>query len=395
MQQPDSAVRNTFKVATIRGVDVYVHWSWLIIFGLITWSLGDFYFQHFHSWNRATAIIVASISAILLFVTVLLHELAHSFVARARGLPVNQIILHLFGGVSNLTREPDDAPTELLVAIAGPLTSLALSGVCYLLFYLASGAPSEVLAVLNYLGVINLILVGFNLIPAFPLDGGRVMRAIIWWISGNLRAATRIATVVGQAIGYLFVFGGLIEAFFLGDVVGGVYLAFIGWFLQSAAGNSNQQVALEQLLRGVDVRDVMDPAPEAVPPDTPIGVLVDQHMLNQNQRAVPIADADGTLLGLVTLGDVRDVDRAEWTFVPVSRIMKPADQLLTVAASDHLANAVRLLAENRYHQLPVMEAGKQIGMLDRAHVLDYLHVRQKLGTTQGGGRGSDGVSAAS
>jgi len=322
---------------------------------------------------------------------VLLHELAHSFVARDRGLPVNQIILYLFGGVSNLTREPDDPRTELLVAVAGPLTSLAISGLCFLLFVLAGGAPSEVLVILNYLGVINLILVGFNLIPAFPLDGGRVMRAIIWWITGNLRRATRIASVVGQAIGYLFVFAGLAEAFFLGDVLGGIYLAFIGWFLQSAAGSTNQQMALEQVLRGVDVRDVMDPPPEAVAPDTPISVLVDRHMLSQNQRAVPVADAEGNFLGLVTLGDVNNVDRAEWTFVPVSRIVRPADQLLTVSAGDHLANAIRVLAENRYNQLPVMENGKLIGMLNRAHVVEYLHVRQQLGA-MAGGRGSGGVS---
>jgi Zn-dependent protease/CBS domain-containing protein len=369
-----------FRVASIAGIDVYIHWSWLIIFALLTWSLGDFYYTHFHTWNRGTAYSIAATSAILLFVTVLLHELAHSFTARARGLPVDTITLYLFGGVSSLTEEPRDAPTELLVAFAGPLTSLALSGFCFLLFVVGRGSwPSEVVAVLNYLAVINLLLAAFNMIPGFPLDGGRVFRAIVWMLTKNRRRATAIATTVGQSIGYLFIFAGLAEAFFGGDVAGGIYLAFIGWFLQSAAGATNQQAVMDSVLRGVDVRNVMDPAPELVPSSLSVEALVDRYMLNQNRRAVPVGTPDGDLTGLVTLADIRQVPRDEWLRTSISRVMRPRDQLRTVNADDHLADALRVLAENRYHQLPVMDDGHLVGMLNRDHVLQYINLRQRLG----------------
>ncbi|HLJ66015.1 MAG TPA: site-2 protease family protein [Chloroflexota bacterium] len=374
---------NTIRVARIAGIDIFIHWSWLIIFALLTLSLGDFYYSHFHSWNALTAYLVAAISALLLFVTVLLHELAHSITARHLKLPVHSITLYLFGGVSSLTQEPQSPRTELLVTMAGPLTSFAVSGVCWVLFLLARGAPSEIQAILNYLAVINLLLGVFNLIPGFPLDGGRVLHAIIWIITKNRRRATQIASAVGQGIGYLFIVLGLWEAFFLGDVTGGIYLAFIGWFLQNAASVTNQQVVLEQSLTGVDVRDVMDPPPAGVDPSTPIAVLVDRHMLGENQRAVPVVDETGALLGLVTLGDVRHVDRQEWAFVPVSRIMQPRDRLRTVGAQDHLAQALQALAENNYHQLPVMEDGHMIGVLNRAHVVQYLTIRRQLERTGG------------
>jgi Zn-dependent protease len=368
-----------FRVASIAGINVYIHWSWLIIFGLLTWSLGDFYHHHFASWNQATAYAVSAISAILLFVTVLLHELAHSFTARARGLPVDDISLYIFGGVSSLKEEPDNPRTELLVAIAGPLSSLALSGICFLLFVVGSGWPSEVTAILNYLAVINLLLAAFNMIPGFPLDGGRVFRSIVWLITKNQRRATTIASTVGQYIGYLFIFGGLIEAFFAANVVGGIYLAFIGWFLQNAASSSNQQAAMESVLRGVDVRDVMDPAPELVPASLSVATVVDRYMLNQNQRAVPIGTSDGELVGLVTLADIRHVPREEWARTSTSRVMRPREQLRVVGASDHLADALRVLAENRYHQLPVVDDGHVVGMLNREHVLQYINLRQRLG----------------
>jgi Zn-dependent protease/CBS domain-containing protein len=371
---------NRFRVASIAGINVYIHWSWLIIFALLTWSLGDFYYTHFHSWNRGTAYAVAATSAILLFVTVLLHELAHSFTARGRGLPVNTITLYLFGGVSSLTQEPSDAGTELQVALAGPLTSLALAGLCFLLFLAGRGSwPSEVTAILNYLAVINLLLAAFNMIPGFPLDGGRVFRSIVWLITKNRRRATSIASTLGQVIGYLFIVAGLLAAFFGADVVGGIYLAFIGWFLQNAASASNQQAVIESVLRGVDVRDVMDPTPDLAPASLSIEALVDRYMLNQNRRAVPVGTPDGEVQGLVTLADVRNVPRDEWIRTSISRVMRPRDQLRTVKSSDHLADALRVLAENRYHQLPVMDDGHIVGMLNRDHVLQYINLRQRLG----------------
>lgn len=369
---------SNLKIATIAGIDIFIHWSWLIIVGLLTLSLGDYYYVHFADWSHATAYIVAAVSAVLLFATVLLHELAHSLVARRRGLPVTSITLYIFGGVAGLAREPDDPQTELLVALAGPVTSLLLAGICLAIFAVSSSTPTQVQAVLHYLAFINVILVAFNMIPAFPMDGGRVFRAITWWITGNRRRATRIASIIGRGIGYLFILAGLAVALFGGDVFGGIYLAFIGWFLTSAANASTGQVMVEQVLRGVDVRDVMDGPPPLVSPFMSVGNLIDFHVLGQSQRAVPVAGPDDTLGGLITLADVRDIPREEWTVVPLGRIMRPVAQLATVTPADDLADALRIMAERGYHQLPVMNDGHMVGMLNREHVLQYLHIRSRL-----------------
>jgi Zn-dependent protease len=372
-------MKNSYKVLTIRGIDIYLHWTWILAFTFITWSLSRYYAHTFPDWSGRTALLVAAISALLLFVTVLLHELAHAFTARAHELPVQTITLFIFGGAANLTQEPETPRVELLVAIAGPLTSLALAGIFFVLHQLGGGLSEEVLSVLGYLASVNLILALFNLIPGFPLDGGRVLRASIWWVTGRLQRATQIASIIGQGIGYLFMFGGIYQAFVLGTVGSGLWLVFIGWFLQNAASASYQQAVMEHLFRGVDVRRVMDRTPASVPPNTSVANLVDLHMLSQNQRAVPVQDLDGRLAGLVTLGDVRNVDRDEWNVTPVSRIMQPRDKLCTVSITDDLGRAMRVLAENGYHQLPVMEDGRMVGMLNRAHVLQYLQLREQLG----------------
>ncbi|HEX6507171.1 MAG TPA: site-2 protease family protein [Chloroflexota bacterium] len=368
----------SYKIATIRDIDIYVHWSWLLIFVFLTWTLGNYYYATFHSWSEATAYLIGAISAILLFVTVLLHELAHSFTARARGLPVHSITLFIFGGVSSLTQEPPNARTEFLVAAAGPLTSLVLAGIFFLLHQALSGGSSQVLAVLGYLASVNLLLALFNLIPGFPLDGGRVLRSIIWGITGNLRRSTRIASTIGQIIGYLFILGGLLEAFVGENLAGGIWLAFIGWFLQNAASASYGQAVMETTLRGVAVRDVMDRPPAAITPNTSVATLLHQHLLDGHQRAVTVEGTDGNLLGLVTMTDLRDLAPVEWELTPVSRVMTPEERVRRVRPDDDLQSAIRTLAENDYHQLPVMSDGHLDGMLNRAHVLQYLHVRRRL-----------------
>lgn len=370
---------NSFKVARIGGIDIYVNWTWLLAVAFLTWSLGDYFHTSFKDWSSGTAYLIGFVSAILLFVTVLIHELSHSFTARAYGLPVHTISLFIFGGVSNLTQEPQSPKVELLVAIAGPLASLVLAGLFFVAYLVLHALPTEVTAVLGYLAYVNLILAIFNLIPGFPLDGGRVLRAILWMTMHSLGRATRIASNVGNGIGYLFILGGLLEAFVLNQVLSGIWLAFIGWFLHNAASSSYQQAIMDQMLAGVDVRDVMDPAPATTSADTPIDALVYRHMLNGKQRAVPVAGPDGRLEGLITLADLNEVPREEWNILPVGRVMVRADKLCTVTPDESLRNAMRTLAENNYHQLPVVTDGHLVGMLDRGHVLQYLHLRRQIG----------------
>jgi Zn-dependent protease len=363
----------SFKIATIGGIRISINWSWLLAFAFFTWSLGAYYNNTFHSWGSGTAYLVGAISTVLLFVTVLLHELGHSFTARSLGLPVNSITLHIFGGVSSLTQEPKTPRIEFQITIAGPLVSLILAGVFYLLHAAVGGTSSEVVAVLGYLASVNLILGIFNLIPAYPLDGGRVLHSIVWAVTGNMGRATRIATTVGKFFGYLFIAGGLIEALVYGQFASGIWLSFIGWFLTNAADASYQQAIMDQGLQHVDVGDVMDHVTTEVPPTSPVQSLVSNHFLDASRRAVPVQGADGSLLGLVTLADLRHLAQADWPTTSVDVIMTPASKLRTVAPTDSLRQAIQLMADNRYHQLPVMDDGRLVGMLDRNHVMQYLH----------------------
>src|SRR5579859_2441745 len=371
-------MNTSFKIATIGGIEISINWSWLLAFAFFTWSLGAYYDNTFHGWGSGTAYLVGAISTILLFVTVLLHELGHSFTARSLGLPVNTITLHIFGGVSSLTQEPKSPRIEFLITIAGPLVSIILAGVFYLLHAAISGASSEVVAVLGYLASVNLILGIFNLIPAYPLDGGRVLHSIVWTFTGNMGRATRLSSTVGKFFGYLFIAGGLIEALIYGQLAGGLWLTFIGWFLTTAADASYQQAVMDQGLQQVDVGDVMDRVSMEVPPTIPVQSLVSNHFLDANRRSVPVQGSDGSLLGLVTLADVRHLAQADWPSTTVDAIMTPATLLQTVAPTDDLRQAIQLMAVHRYHQLPVVENGRLVGMLDRDHVVQYLHRKASM-----------------
>lgn len=376
-------MQHSLRVARIGGIDVHLNWTWLLAFIFMAWPLGAYFEGSFPQWSPLTAYAVGGACVILLFVTVLIHELAHSFTARACGLPVKDIYLFIFGGVSNMTREPQTPKVELLVAAAGPLASLILSGVLFALHAALSGIPSELSAIIGYLAAVNVLLAIFNLIPGFPLDGGRILRAVIWLVTGSLHRATRIATTVGSWIGYLFILGGIAEGLLSGQIFNGLWLAFIGWYLHNAATSSYQQSVMEHVLSGVEVRNVMDNIAVSTTPETPIETLVYRHLLNENQRAVPVVDDRGALLGLVTTGDTRHVSRAEWNVLPVERIMTPVSELRTVSPADSLRDALRILAENDYHQLPVLAGGRLVGMLNRSHVVQYLHVRERLAASSG------------
>ncbi len=232
----------SLHLGKIAGIDIYIHFSWLIIFVFLTWSLATGWFpQLYPGWSTATYWLVSAVAALLLFVSVLLHELAHSFVARARGLPVKNITLFIFGGVSNIQQEPTSPGVEFQVAVVGPVVSLLIGFVAYLLMLPLRGSNSPLQGILFYLGVTNILLGIFNLIPGFPLDGGRVLRSIVWKASGSLLRATRVATIVGQIIAYLFILLG-IWLFFGGNVLNGIWFGFIGWFLLSSAQSANSQV---------------------------------------------------------------------------------------------------------------------------------------------------------
>src|SRR5260370_18707435 len=269
----------SFRIGKIAGIEIDINVSWIVILVLLTVSLATGWFpQLYPGGSTATYWVVGLISSLLLFVSVLLHELAYSIVARRRGLTVKNITLFIFGGVSNIEQEPKDPGIEFQVAVVGPLTSILIGVVCFLLQLPLRGTNSPLEEILYYLAVTNVLLGVFNLIPAFPLDGGRVLRSIIWRISGSMRQATRAASITGQFIAYLFILLG-IWLFFAGSILNGIWLGFIGWFLLSSAQSANSQVMLASVFNSVTLGHVMNPTPTTVPANISLQQLVHPYLL--------------------------------------------------------------------------------------------------------------------
>ncbi len=385
-------MRNSLKVGRVFGVDIYVDWSWLFIFFLITWDLGTTFMLLQPTWGIGRIWVIAILAALLFFVSVLIHELAHSLVAKAQGIPVRSITLFLFGGVSNIQREPTSPAAEFLIAIVGPITSFVIAVV---LLFLAgiNVAPidtmtgtakiiaslSPLVMMLLWLGSTNLLLAIFNLLPAFPLDGGRVLRSILWAVSGNLRLATRWASAIGQVIAWLLIFAGIMMVFgvyipILGTgLVNGLWVAFIGWFLYSAAIESYKQLVIHDILHDVPVARVMRPNPPTVPPNLSISSLVYDYVMRSDDYAFPVVD-NGQLVGIVTLEDVRALPHDTWDSKTVREIMTPANKLVMATPEDDAAEALDKIMQQDVQQLPVVREGKLAGLLRRRDVVKWLQL---------------------
>jgi Zn-dependent protease len=391
-------MRSGFHVGRIFGISIYIDPSWLFIFALVTWNLAGGVFPQLHpGWSTVLSWTVGVIAALLFFGSVLAHELAHSLVARARGLPVRRITLFMFGGVSNIEREPPSAATEFIMAIVGPITSIVLGVIFLFLGNAAAGGIGDAVAnpaqamsrlgplatLLLWLGPINIVLGIFNLIPGFPLDGGRVLRSLLWAATNSLRRATRWASWIGQGIAWLFILAGVAMVFglrlpFFGTgLISGLWLAFIGWFLNNAAVQSYQQVVVEDLLEGVPVARLMRANAPTVAPTATIGSLVYDHVMGTDERAFPVMDAD-RLVGMVCLEDVRKVPRDAWETTTVQQIMTPADQLATVTPREEATDALRQLSQRDVRQLPVVQDGRLVGMLRRRDILKWLQLHSEM-----------------
>jgi Zn-dependent protease/CBS domain-containing protein len=368
----------SLRVGQIAGIDIYINISWIIILVLLTWSLAVNWFPSIYPhWSVSTYWITSLIAAILLFVSVLLHELAHSIVARARGLPVHNITLFIFGGISNIEQEPTSPGVEFQMAVVGPVVSILIGIVCYLLLLPIRGVNSPVAGILGYLAITNVALGIFNLIPGFPLDGGRVLRSIVWRITGSLRKATRVATIVGEVLAYLLILAG-IWLFFTGDIIGGIWTGFIGWFLLISARAANSQVMLQSMFRGVKVSQVMNPAPITVPANISLQKLVDEYFLPRGLRSALVTQ-DDQLAGLITLSDIRRVPREQWPGTPVGFVMVPLDHLHVVYPQQNLNDVMPLMAGQDVNQLPVVQDGRVVGVLSRDSIMRYLEIRRSLG----------------
>ncbi len=369
-------MRSSFRLFSIGGIEIGIHVSWLIVFALLTWSLAGGYFPAVIPGIDSTfAWVLGVVAALLLFASVLVHELAHSFVARSRGLEVDSITLFIFGGVSNLSSESPDARTEFAIAVVGPITSFVIAAVSYGIAQLIPDPAWQ--AVVGYLAIVNALLGAFNLIPGFPLDGGRVLRSIAWGITKSLRRATEIAVGAGQIVGGLFILWGVIQIFSGGDLINGLWIAAIGWFLQNAASSSLQQVVLTERLKLVRVGDVQRTDTATVSRQTTVEELIERYLLPGNRRAMPVSD-DGRLVGMVTLGDIKEVPAELRATTQVGAVMGGRDGLVTVHPGDTLADALNALASRDLEQVPVIDGERYVGMLTRADLVRQLQLRETL-----------------
>jgi Zn-dependent protease/CBS domain-containing protein len=371
-----------FRLGNLAGVDVYVNYSWLIILVLLTVSTAIGWFPAFYpGYSFGIYLLLGLIAALLFLLSVLLHELAHSLVARARGLTVKSIVLYVFGGVSNIEQEPKSPGVEFQMAFVGPLTNILLGLLCYLLLLPFRGNHSATAAVLSYLAVSNLLLGILNLVPGFPLDGGRVLRSIVWRVTGDANRATRVTTIVGTIIAYIFIFLG-IWLFFASDTLDGIWLGFIGWFLLSAAQSARAQATLETTFQGVTVEQVMSRDPMTVPSNISLQKLVDDYFLPRGLRSALVMQGD-QLGGLISLSDIRNIPREEWSKTPVGFAMVSVDKLHVVTPQQNLRDALPLMSGQDVNQLPVVEDGRLVGVLSRDAIIRALQVRQGLGLQRG------------
>jgi Zn-dependent protease/predicted transcriptional regulator len=371
--------------------------SWLLIFALVAWNLSVVFSQTHPDWGLPLSIGIALAASILFFGSVLLHELAHSLVANARGMSVRNITLFLFGGVSNIEREPPSPGTEFLMAVVGPLTSIVLGILLALVASAMSPMPesgvadpqqlvaslSPLTTLLAWLGSVNIFVGLFNLIPGFPLDGGRLVRSALWAATGSLRRATRWASWLGQGLGWLMIAAGIAQVFGLqipglgGGTISGLWLAFVGWFLSSAASQSYRQVVVNDILEDVPVGRVMRSSPPSVPSDICIDSLVHDHVMQTDDHAFPVVDGE-QFVGIVTLDDLRSVSRDAWDTTTVGQVMTPTSELVTVTVDENAAEAMTKLQLRDVRQLPVTRNGSLADLLRRRDIVKWLQLRSDL-----------------
>jgi Zn-dependent protease/predicted transcriptional regulator len=369
------------KLGRIFGIQMGLHHSWLIIALLVMFSLSAQFHATNPQWGEGVIWATAVITGLLFFFAIILHELSHAAVAKARGVPVRSITLFALGGVAQIEKEAGDAKTEFWMAIVGPIASVIIGLLCLLLAWALGWAPNgtpttPAVAMLMWLGVINIVLATFNMIPGYPLDGGRVLRAVIWWFTGDVTRSTRIASLVGQFVGFAFIVFGIFR-FFGGAGFGGLWIAFIGWFLLDAARRSYGQLALAQSLRGLRALDVMTNDCPVVSGRDNLHTLVEEHLLRTGNRCF-IVEEQGRIVGLITPHEIKAIPRNRWPYTIVDDVMRPLDQLHTVKPETSAAEALETMARDNVNQLPVVQGGHLEGMISRSHILQVLQTRAEL-----------------
>lgn len=374
--------KTRLSLGKVLGIPLYIDASWLLIFVWVTWSLAGGYFpERYPSWSRTMVWGIGALTSLLFFGSVLLHELGHSLVARAQGMPVESITLFIFGGAAQISDEPDTPFNEFVMAIAGPLVSLVLSGVFALVYLLWGNKDLPVAALSLFLGGINLSLGLFNLIPGFPLDGGRVLRAVLWRFRQDIRWATKWASRVGQVVAYAFMVVGILRAF-SGYWVNGLWIAMIGFFLDNASRTAYARLSARDLLRRYPVEEVMSRNCYTVSPQLSLDILVEHHLMGNAGRCFVVTRGKRPL-GMLTLHNIRQVPRVDWPFTHVEDVLIPLKQVRTVDSLTPLWEVLEGMTAEGVNQLPVLDDGELKGMITREDVITFIHDRIKRASIQG------------
>lgn len=367
----------SIRVGTIRGIPLQISATWLIVFVLFLWSFAASYYpDRYAGWTSQAYFAAALTTVVLFFASIVLHELGHATIAARTGIRTRSITLLPIGGVAEIEREAQKPSEEFAIAIAGPITSLLLGGLFLGLHFLVRPISVPLGAITVYLGITNLFLALFNLLPGFPMDGGRVLRAIVWGATKSYGRGTRVAARVGSLVAYAFIFFGVTLAF-RGEIANGVILAFIGWFILTNAQASVQQLAIQRGLGGVTVAQVMSRAFPTVQGWQTLQQVVSETFLTQNTRFAAV-ERNGAFVGLLTLADVMRVPQEQWGVIRAERVAVPVAGLATALPDEQALAALQRMQEGDYNQLPVLAGGHMVGLLTRSDILRFLQLRESL-----------------
>lgn len=371
---------NAFNLSKLFGIQFRLHYTWFIIFILVTVSLSWHYFPIVYpDWIGLIHWVIGILTSLLFFASVVIHELAHSLVARINGIPVKSITLFIFGGIAQIAREATRPSAEFKIAAAGPACSLLLAGLFSLLWLFSRDVTEPIAAMAFWLAKINVILAAFNLIPGFPLDGGRVFRSLLWHFTDDYKRSTLVAVRLGQGVGYLFILGGILIIFLLPHQwFSGLWLAFIGWFLESAASASYRQAQWRAALHGFSASQVMTSDYPVVPSDITVSRLVHEYVFTSGRRFFLVADDSG-LKGIVTLRNIKSISQQNWDLTQVKEIMTPVDKVKVAYPNQDALSILEQMDENDINQIPVVSEGRVIGLIARDNLIRFLRTRSELG----------------
>ncbi len=375
----------SLRLVRVLGIDIKIHYSWLLVFGLVSYYIyGDF---RAAEYSAVVSLLAGLAASVALFVCILAHELAHSVVALRSGIPVRSITLFVLGGVASISREADRPRTEALMAIAGPACSLLIGLACGAVWFAVGGHHDESSAykdLLFWLAWLNILLGVFNLLPGFPMDGGRVLRAAIWGGTGNYRQATRIASAMGQGLGWLITGAGagiVIAYFFVSrdgplDWLDGAWFIFLGWYLGSIAASSYRQAAVREAMRGIIAASAMVTDFMTVPPGMSLVQIVDDYIETERYRSFVVA-AEGRFQGVVNMEDIRRVPRGRWNVTTAGSVMTPADRVVTVSPEDDGLQLAAKMDEFRLDGIPVLKDGMVLGVVTRSSLAQAIRQRAR------------------